>query len=161
MNYGAIALLQERLDLKMRVFEYGSGGSSVFFARHSAQVTCVEHDKAFADYVRGFAIPNLEVLDASDRRAEYASAISGREGPYEIVVVDGLPRLACVEAALGSLTNDGIVIVDDTQEAEFALSLTIMANLGFKHLGLQGLKPQSHAAARTSFFYRDANVFGL
>ncbi|MEI6085198.1 MAG: hypothetical protein WCS70_12970 [Verrucomicrobiota bacterium] len=35
----------------MKVFEYGSGGSTVFFARHAGQVFSVEHDPAWHGHV--------------------------------------------------------------------------------------------------------------
>ena len=42
--YGAIDFLQEFLQREMEVFEFGSGGSTLFFARRCARVESVEED---------------------------------------------------------------------------------------------------------------------
>ena len=44
MTFGAIQFLQTILRPEMRVFEYGSGGSTLFFSRRVQQVYSVEHD---------------------------------------------------------------------------------------------------------------------
>lgn len=40
----AIEFLEKHLDVNMKVFEYGSGGSTLFFAKRVKEVISVEHD---------------------------------------------------------------------------------------------------------------------
>ncbi|HVT73114.1 MAG TPA: hypothetical protein VHD61_08255, partial [Lacunisphaera sp.] len=42
LTFAAIRRIERHLDRDSRVFEFGSGGSTFFFARHAGQVTCVE-----------------------------------------------------------------------------------------------------------------------
>lgn len=53
LTYDAIALLTRILKDRpyARVFEYGSGGSTLFFARRAAEVVSVEHDPKWAETV--------------------------------------------------------------------------------------------------------------
>lgn len=44
INFSAIHLLKRTLRPQMRVFEYGSGGSTMFFSRRVKEVVSVEHD---------------------------------------------------------------------------------------------------------------------
>ena len=44
--------LSKRSMIDTRVFEYGSGGSSVFFLKYASKVVSVEHDKKWFDLVR-------------------------------------------------------------------------------------------------------------
>ena len=44
LTFGAIEFLKRRLKQDMKVFEYGSGGSTLFWAAYSKEVVSVEHD---------------------------------------------------------------------------------------------------------------------
>jgi hypothetical protein len=52
VNYTAIDMLRRILRPDMRVFEYGTGGSTLFFARRVAALVSVEHDPGWAGAVR-------------------------------------------------------------------------------------------------------------
>lgn len=52
LTFAATRFLERHLHRGMRVFEYGSGGSTVFLAQRVASVVSVEHDAAWADSVR-------------------------------------------------------------------------------------------------------------
>jgi hypothetical protein len=52
MTFPAIRFLDHFLKAGMRVFEYGSGGSTLFFAERAGQVVSAEHDPAWATPVR-------------------------------------------------------------------------------------------------------------
>jgi hypothetical protein len=60
MTFDAINFLKNYLEKKMKVFEYGSGGSSVFFSKLVGEVISVEHDEEWLNSVKG-AINNLEL----------------------------------------------------------------------------------------------------
>ncbi|VTR76190.1 class I SAM-dependent methyltransferase [Cellulomonas hominis] len=148
-TYGAAARVEERLaELggSARVFEYGSGASSIWLARRAAQVTSVEHHAGFAALVRDLArdagvADRLELLEVapeesrapvvpSGRRGEegldyaaYVRAIDRVPGELDLVVVDGRARTACVEAAARRLAPGGIVLLDDSQRPRYAAAL--------------------------------------
>src|SRR5262245_28763699 len=48
LTFGAVRFLESRLASTQRVFEYGSGGSTLFLARRVEQVISVEHDVRWA-----------------------------------------------------------------------------------------------------------------
>jgi predicted O-methyltransferase YrrM len=148
-TYGAAARVEQRLTElggSARVFEYGSGASSVWLARRAARVTSVEHHAGFAALVRDLArdagvADRLELLEVapepslapvvpSGRRGEegldyaaYVRAIDRVPGDLDVVVVDGRARTACVEAAARRLAPGGIVLLDDSQRPRYAAAL--------------------------------------
>jgi predicted O-methyltransferase YrrM len=67
LTFGAIRFLAVRLQREMRVFEYGSGGSTLFFAQHARSVVSVEHDVVWSAEVRQAAaalkLENVTILD--------------------------------------------------------------------------------------------------
>lgn len=51
ITFSAISFLEKNLTKTMRVFEYGSGGSSVFIARRVQSLVSVEHDSFWGKIV--------------------------------------------------------------------------------------------------------------
>ena len=52
ITFAAITYLKQVLSPDMRVFEYGTGGSTLFFARRVAEVISVEHDPVWYEQLR-------------------------------------------------------------------------------------------------------------
>ncbi|MDA9981298.1 class I SAM-dependent methyltransferase [Gammaproteobacteria bacterium] len=52
ITFKAITWLSDYLDPDMTVFEYGSGGSTLFLCQRVQRVITVEHDRAYFDLVR-------------------------------------------------------------------------------------------------------------
>ncbi len=53
ITFPAMEFLRRKLTSSMRVFEYGSGGSTLFFCTRAADVVSVEHDREWAAKVQG------------------------------------------------------------------------------------------------------------
>ena len=134
MAFGAIDFLQRRLRPDTRVFEFGSGGSSFFFARRAGQVLSVENILAWQQRVAGLAnergLANLRCdyhpIDLSRPDLypglSYLSALQPRA--HDIIVVDGFCDYQNAEhGLLRDLTFDralacvrrpgGLIVVDD------------------------------------------------
>jgi predicted O-methyltransferase YrrM len=68
LTFAAIGRLKHILRPSMRVFEYGSGGSTLFFARRAASLITIEHDPAWGQKVaaalaaRGYSNCELRVV---------------------------------------------------------------------------------------------------
>lgn len=133
-SYAAIRWLEGHLRPGMRVFEWGSGGSTVFFARHGARVVSVEDDPAWHGLVNG-RLAALGLGDAVDVRlrpfdfhqprgfptstyVREVDADPAGEG-YDVIVVDGQDwdfqqRPVCFEAARRAVAPGGVIVVDDS-----------------------------------------------
>ena len=62
ITYPAFRQLQRTVKPDAKVFEFGCGGSSLWWASHAAEVTSVEHDAAWAARVAEAAPPNLKII---------------------------------------------------------------------------------------------------
>jgi hypothetical protein len=62
ITYPAFRQLQRIRRPAARVFEYGCGGSSLWWASHASEIISVEHDAAWARHVAQSAPPNLKVV---------------------------------------------------------------------------------------------------
>lgn len=144
-TYGAIDQVSKHLaalDGKARVFEYGSGASTIWLGRRAGEVHSVEHHGGWAEVVRRMVsetglsdvVELIEVpatrsdspLVPSGRRgedgndyADYVNAIDRLDGEFDLIVVDGRARVACMQAAARRLAPGGIILFDDTQRPRY------------------------------------------
>ena len=128
-SYAAIDFLEEHLTPAMTVFEYGSGGSTMFFARRVASVVSVEDNPEWFNRVKQ-RITQEKIINVSlnlcpfnfkdpagFETSDYLRALSG-ERP-DVIVVDGSEewtqvRPICFRLAEGVIRPGGIIIVDDS-----------------------------------------------
>jgi predicted O-methyltransferase YrrM len=114
-----------------RVFEWGSGASTVWLSRRAGWVTSVEHDATFSalvharmkdlDHVTLHSIePDTEGQISSSKPGweglgfdRYVQAIDDAEGPFDLIVIDGRAREACLRQASGKLAPGGMIVFDN------------------------------------------------
>jgi predicted O-methyltransferase YrrM len=160
-TYRAIGEIEQWLAARprpARVFEYGAGASTVWLARRCAEVVSVEHDPSFAVVMEGLLaeVPNARVLlrpptpatrpvvpSAKEGYAgldftSYVAAIDEVDGDFDLVVVDGRAREACLTRALPRLTGGGIIVVDNTRRRRYRRAI---AAAPVVELRLPGLTP--------------------
>lgn len=162
-NYPLIRLLQERLDNAHRVFEYGSGYSTLFFARHCATVQSVEHNADWVSMLESKLPANASVSScpAGPRYQAAAESAASADGPFDLVLVDGLDRELCLPFAARALTSQGVIILDDSHRKAYREALLELETLGFKSLRFYGPKPNALIEAQSMLLYRSDNILRL
>ncbi len=180
-TYPAIALLTPRLAPSLRVFEYGAGGSTLWWSERVAAVWAVEHEPAWVAELAprlppharvvlqklddGDAYPRAAADQVSAARAGVARAGAARAGAdaslFDIVVIDGRRRNDCVASALEALAPAGVVIWDNSERPRYASGQQRLADAGFRRIDLHGMGPVNPWPWCTTIFYRDGNVLGL
>lgn len=136
----ALDYLRRTLRPGMRVFEYGAGGSTIFFASAGCEITSVEHNPEWGRMVSErlatmrLKTPAIIKLIPQERASEYARAIRGE---WDLILVDGAHRLECIEAARDQLAPGGRLLLDNADFPEYAAAPTMLA--GFKRTPFRGL----------------------
>ena len=152
MTFPALAFLKEVLRPDMRVFEWGSGGSTLFFARRAKQVVTVEHNAEWAEKVRAACAAHSHVLiehippddvpptadfDPTDPAAffssestsfrRYATHIAAfPDAHFDLVVVDGRARPSCLQQAIPKLKPGGTLVLDDAERPCYARACSLL-----------------------------------
>ena len=70
-------------------------------------------------------------------------------------------RDKCIDNALLALTNDGVIIWDDSQWEEYNISDDKLYKQGFKRIFFTGISPVYNNKVETSIFYRINNCFEI
>lgn len=162
MNYAFVELLNERLNKDMRMFEYGAGFSSLYFAKRVKDVVSIEYDKAWESKLRELLKPCLNhKLIVEPVGEKYIGAAASEERAFDVVLVDGRERVACFKNGLEALSENGVIILDDSDREEYQEAFEIARANGFRHLRISGLKPFSFKREESTLFYRKENCFNI
>lgn len=141
ISFPVIEFLDENVKKGSRIFEYGGGGSSVFFTDKGATVFTVEHNKEWFEILRknleknnnwkgifvepekddGFKIDfsNPDLYFSSEENfkgynfKKYASSIDAFE-EFDFVLVDGRARPSCMKHGIKKLKKGGFLILDNS-----------------------------------------------
>ena len=126
MAANASVLLNAWLRPTDAVFEWGSGRSTLFFARRVGALTSIEHDPGWHAQVSrrlererlGHKVDYRLIPAAGGQMREpeaspYAGAIDAvPDGSLDAVIVDGQMRMRCAERSLEKLKPMGLLVLD-------------------------------------------------
>jgi len=161
-TYALIKFIEPRLKKEFKVFEYGSGNSTFWYAKRVAYVKCVEHNQNWFDENNHLFPANVEaVIRVFNNDDTYANEINTADTKYHIVIIDGVDRNNCAMICLNKLTEDGIIIYDNTQVLEYRISIEFLLQNGFKKLDFEGPLPIVSHNNITTIFYRDNNCLNI
>lgn len=133
-SLSAIRKMKEHLKRDHRVFEWGSGGSTVFLAKECKELTSIEHDPNWFEQVQTIIneqdIGNSQLLQRETNlenkksflASPYATALQSK---HDIIVIDGednfgpeskwSARESCFYLAEQWICkNGGLIVVDDS-----------------------------------------------
>jgi hypothetical protein len=131
-SYKSITKVESLLNSNMTVFEWGSGGSTVFICHRVKSIVSVENDNDWATKVNS-ALSSINAKNAKVIQKEinlqsaecflkcpYAKEISNK---FDLIVIDGedhfnseshwSARENCFDLSQQSINKNGIIIVDD------------------------------------------------
>ena len=155
----------------IRVFEYGAGASTIWLADRTDEIFSVEHHQGFADYISPTlrSLPAVELfvvqpthgacprvpsakegnenLDFSD----YVAAIDQVKGSFDLIVIDGRARTACLAHAGKRLADDGVIVFDNSARRRYRQAIEAC---GLVELKFRGLVPTLPYPDQTSVLYR-------
>jgi predicted O-methyltransferase YrrM len=128
----------DRLFPGKRIFEWGSGGSTLRYAQQGARITAIEHDRAWLATVQTF-LENVGVANRVtmkyipfdfDQPVHFASSAyceALNDGSWDVVIIDGQDktfreRITCFRQAEPLMQAGSIILVDDFWRYEELLS---------------------------------------
>ena len=125
-----------------RVFEWGSGMSTVWLARRAREVVSVEDDPAWFKRlsVPLARYPHVSVVFA-DSQAEYVSALAQ---PFDVVIVDGSWRAQCIRRAADWIRPGATIVIDDTDKGDEYSELENIAGCCFPEADCQRFSGYAH-----------------
>jgi len=152
-----------------RVFEYGSGYSTLFWAANTAQVISVEHNPEWHERISSLLPVNARIILAPitqgdneheplpqtrSQFARYAESIKDQNDLFDIIVIDGYSRSRvrhqCAQVSLPHLSHHGMMIVDNSDW--LPATCLYLRRAGLIQIDFSGFVPGNPHTQTTSFF---------
>jgi len=157
LPFRIIDLLHDHVTPQSRVFEFGGGGSTLWFASRVGTVVTVEHDQQWFQMLQASVkdSPGCQVIHQGpeDAYADYVGSIGAfPDSHFDVVVVDGRERVRCLEAAMPKVRPGGLLILDDSNREKYAAAFEIASE--WPHQTLSGLTPAKAIAGVTTVWRR-------
>lgn len=120
-----------------RVFEWGSGASTLWLAARAGSVHSVEHHAGWAAQLSPRlpdnvtlrvvepvetvtpVVPSAKPGHAGLDFVDYVSAIDDVTGDFDVIVIDGRAREACLAAAVERLSPEGLIVFDNVDRRRY------------------------------------------
>ncbi len=162
ISYPAIRFLEERLRPSMKVFEYGSGNSTLWLSERVASVRSVEHDQAWYQATKDRVPANARLeLVCLEYGGMYSRQVLEGGNEYDVVFIDGRDRVNCMIRCLPALAPGGVIVLDNSDRATYRPGIEHLASNGFRRLPFAGMAPIVTYVSETSVLYRPVNCLGI
>lgn len=172
INFKAKEYLDSILNSEMIVFEYGSGSSTLYFSRRVKKIFSLENEKKWYDslnrYIDNLNINNIEYrlieevnsetdsiyMSSNKNFEEYVKFIdSFPDNNFDIIVVDGRARKACIKHAISKLKKNGYLLVDNSErKGYFDGNENLFDTSTWNLVDFVGPTPYDFEFSQTSFF---------
>lgn len=156
LTYPAIDFIESISDhiKNAHVLEFGAGQSTEWFLKHCAKVVSVESNSDFFEILR-LRYQNEERLTLVSSDFESISEY------FDIILIDGKPRIEGAKFAVSRLKTNGILIVDNSDVQTLQIIAENLYPAGFGRVDFIGHSPTGVRKQCTSFFFKTIEFWRL
>ena len=108
----------QKHDIFPNILEFGSGASTIYFAKKSSSIISFEHDEAWYQQVNEL-MPKHDCAKIFLHPRPYSKNIKdiSEFGPFDIIIIDGRDRFQCLKECvnLNLLSSSGAYLLDNTE----------------------------------------------
>ncbi|MEO7412904.1 MAG: SAM-dependent methyltransferase [Opitutaceae bacterium] len=149
-TYPAIEYLRQLDFSNLAVFEFGSGNSTIYWAKRCERLASVENDQAWYEKMKG-KLPAKVSYRYEPDPAAYVATCGSYGTKFDVIVIDGRHRFECAKAALSCLRSTGFIILDNSDWHERSSKLLRDADL--IEVDFSGFGPVNDYTWTTSFYF--------
>jgi len=161
ITYLAIDFLKQFDFSTAHIFEWGSGFSTLWWAKRCRHITTVETNQPWIPYIQPMLPSNVTLLTPEFEIEAESATISSRSDAFDVIVIDnnGPFRWRCAERAISKLADGGFIMLDNSDQC--LRTTAILREAGFCQLDFTGFAPGAGYAHCTSLFFKNRMGFSL
>ncbi len=161
VTYGFIHFIEKRLKNDMSVFEFGSGYSTIWYAKKVNSIICLEHDKDWFEKIKN-QLPENAIINYCELIENYYNRFLFRlKKEFDIIIIDGRQRVECIKNSISNLKDDGVMVLDDSERKQYTEGIKYLLDNGFKQIDFWGISPCLTYKKCTTIFYKSNNCLGI
>ena len=154
INFSAIKYLKKIINKNNIVFEWGSGGSTLFFSEKVKKIISVEYNQTFYSLMKeklDKKNTSLRMIKRNKNKTNYIEEIKKfPKNHFDIIVIDGRDRVKCCKIAKNFIKKGGFIIVDNMERERYKKIYSILTD--FEKKEFLNFVPFCHIQRKTSFF---------
>ena len=179
--FKARSWLENYLQPNMTIFEYGSGGSTIYFAKRAKKIISVEHCKSWykkvSNAIKENGISNSEYFLREPEKIiskkipsygykSYTSTVCSSmnfekyvksiekypDKSFDLIFIDGRARSSCVFHAINKIRPGGCLMLDNSERAEYNGAKTLLNS--YNKIDFYGLGPYRPYRLYRNFFWQ-------
>jgi hypothetical protein len=154
-TYPAIEYLASFDFTNKKIFEFGSGQSTLYWLESGADVVSVEHNQSWVDRLKTSLgkFFKHQYIFANQQDLYVNSILAFPNNYFDLIIIDGtFNRFLCAKNVITKIRKDGLIILDNADwypnTARF-----LKENLNFIQVDFYGFRPSKPDAAVTSLFF--------
>lgn len=128
-----VKFLENNINKDTKILEFGSGYSTIFFQNYTDNLISIEHNKKWYDKIKQslnnkvtYILKEIDYISKPclDKKFYDSNNINELlnfivpENYFDIIFVDGIHRVNCVEGTYKYLKKGGILILDDSNRID-------------------------------------------
>ena len=149
-TYPAIEYIKQLDFSDKTVFEYGSGNSTIFWAKRCRYLFSIEDNQEWYDKMNVKLPENVEYKLFKEKQ-KYIESIHNCPDGLDLIIIDGNHRYECAVEALKKINGDGFIILDNSDWHQKTSKLLRDADL--IEIDMSGFGPINGYTWTTSFFF--------
>jgi len=118
LTFDAIRFVSQFIQKDWKVFEYGSGHSTIYWLRKGLTIVAVEDNREWKMYLQNTLSStdkNRCELIYAESTDDYINSIEKfNKGEFDLILVDGSYRRECIRKSVDYLKRGGYLVVDNT-----------------------------------------------
>jgi hypothetical protein len=149
LTYPAIEYL-DQLDLSEKiVLEWGSGNSSLYFARRVKYIYSIEHAINWFNKLKPKLFRNQSLILTTEEN--YINSAYKLNRKFDVIIIDGILRTECVSVAPSLLAKAGMIIFDNAERNPELCEM--LRNEDLIQIDMHGFGPINEYTWTTSLFF--------
>lgn len=151
-TYPSIEYLNNLDFSNKSVFEFGSGNSSLYWAKKSKRVVSVEHNKKWFAKVNENRLTNHKLV-LCENESLYCEQIKKEQEKFDLIIIDGVERAKCAQSISSNLNHEsGFMIILDNSDWYPNTARYIKDTFDLIQIDFHGFTPINAYTSTTSIF---------
>lgn len=158
MTYPFIEFISDKLNKSHKIFEFGFGASTLFFAKKVRKVVAIESNAMWFQMmqikIKDQSIDNIEIILMEDAllNLKYEKSAVDYNEKFDFIFIDSLKRFECAKNSIAALKKEGMLILDDSQRKGYKKIFNFFEEQGFKKQDFVGIAPGQLKLKNTTVF---------
>lgn len=151
-TYPAIEFLNQFDFSTKKVFEFGSGNSSLYWAKRCSSLISVEYNPDWFNKMNHNMTRKNQRLFLKKDKDEYAKSINEFKTRFDIIIIDGVFRHDCAIEVEKNLNKESGIVILDNSDWHAETSKFLRDSMNMIQVDFHGFGPINNYTWTTSLF---------